>query len=133
MSEQLLLLIARLLAIALTGAVASCSATAGLRPLGQGERWLPAGQWERDGERFLCGGGGFVDVTLRGSPDDPRLAWGSSPRGRMELSWPVGYSARFRPLVEVLDESGRVVMREGDPVPGGCVLAEPNVWYVSPP
>jgi hypothetical protein len=69
----------------------------------------------------VCGGVG-LDATLTGDPSDPRLAWlvGSDGR-RIDVIWPPGYSARFTPRLEVLDEQGSVVMRDGSSVIGGCV------------
>jgi hypothetical protein len=53
------------------------------------------------------------------------------PNGaRTDLSWPVGYSARFVPTLEVLDGSGRVVGRDGTLVTGGCSTQEPGVMFV---
>lgn len=102
------------------------------RPLGDGERWLPVASWERDGQQVLCSGGGMTDVRLRGSASDARLVWAMSDRGRrMELAWPNGFSARFVPSLEVLDDHGDVFAREGDPVTDGCLTAEDGVYAVS--
>jgi hypothetical protein len=91
------------------------------RALGAGETWLPVATKLFDGTA-LCGGGGFVeDIRLRGSADDPRLAWLVFPGGsRREVSWRPGYSARFTPLIEVLDGRGDVVARDGSQALGGC-------------
>lgn len=49
----------------------------------------------------------------------------------MELLWPAGYSARFDPALELLDEHGRVIGREGDPIVGGCPTAPlPSLVWV---
>jgi hypothetical protein len=40
---------------------------------------------------------------------------------RRELVWPPRYAARFKPDMEVLNEKGTVVFRQGDTVQGGCV------------
>lgn len=63
-----------------------------------------------------------LDAVLRGDETDPRLTWAEHRAidGRIELLWPVGYSARFAPSLEVLDDQGRVVGREGDLIVGGC-------------
>lgn len=97
------------------------------RALGAGERWLPVVNW--GGGNTLCAGAGFVGVfRLHGAADDPRLAWMIRPDGtRGELAWPVGFSARFSPTLEVLDERGRVVASEGSIVQGGCGTADPGV------
>jgi hypothetical protein len=44
----------------------------------------------------------------------------SQGRGRRDVIWPPGYVARFTPMLEVLDETGRVIFRDGDAVSGGC-------------
>lgn len=68
-----------------------------------------------------CAGIGVVDAQLRGDPVDSRVAWLSSSFGRKELVFPVGFTARFMPDLEVLDRAGVVVAREGDAIEGGCV------------
>jgi hypothetical protein len=123
---------ALLAAIVLLGCVSRPVPTP-TRPLGPGEAWLPIANWTLpDGSTLLCAGGGFVgDIRLRGAANDPRLAWMVYPDGsRTELSWPVGYSARFVPRLEVLDGAGRVVGRDGSLVTGGCSTQEPGVMYV---
>jgi hypothetical protein len=42
--------------------------------------------------------------------------------GRHEIVWPYGFTARFDPDLAVLDASGKVVFRAGDPIDGGCVI-----------
>lgn len=62
-----------------------------------------------------------LDARVTGSPMDARLAWLASDRGgRQDVIWPPGYAARFTPMLEVLDETGRVVFRDGDAVSGAC-------------
>lgn len=102
--------------------LASCGpapSAAPSRALEAGERWLPVANFGSDG---LCAGGGTAgDFRLRGAADDPRLAWMNGPDGaRTELAWPVGYSARFTPNLEVLDDHGQRVAVEGSLVTGGC-------------
>lgn len=113
-------------------AAPSASPSRSLRALGPGERPLPVAVW-RDGDRsYLCAGAGFGNrVELRGSPDDPRLAWGSRGNQRLELVWPEGYSARFVPTLEVLDDAGKVIARDGDRITGGCLLGDEGDWLVS--
>jgi hypothetical protein len=130
----------RLAALALAIVLAACSAIGPgtalptpSRALGPGERWLPVANWADDhGTPILCAGGGFVGgFFLRGSPEDPRMAWMRFPDGtRHELAWPIGYSARFDPALEVLDDRGHVIAREGSHIGGGCETADPDVWSV---
>jgi hypothetical protein len=102
------------------------------RPLGPGERWLPVANWTFNGTRVLCAGTGFVGgFFLHGSQTDSRIAWMTFPDGsRHEIGWPLGYSARFVPGLEVLDEASRVIAREGSPVAGGCLTQDRDVWSV---
>jgi hypothetical protein len=102
------------------------------RQLGSGEHWVPVFNWWKDGQELLCAGGGFIgDIRLRGSPDDPRLVWMVWPDGhRTELGWPVGYSARFTPRLELLDAAGQVVAHDGTLVTGGCSTADPQIMWV---
>lgn len=98
------------------------------RNLGPGEQWVPVAP-VRDvgGVPLLCGGTGWVGGhLLTGSASDPRLVW-MMAGGRQELEWPVGYSARFTPELELLDEDGIVVGHEGTELDGGCEMA-PGVW-----
>lgn len=105
------------------------------RALGPGEQWVPVARWVDSSGRAepLCAGGGFVgEIRLRGSANDPRLVWMTWPDiGRIELAWPIGYSARFTPELELLDDSGRVVGREGTYVTGGCNIADSKVMSVT--
>lgn len=80
---------------------------------------LPTTNWLAGG---VCAGVG-LDAVLQGSPTDPRVAWLENNMGghsRMDVSWPAGYRARFDPNLEILDENGNVVLREGDAVTGAC-------------
>lgn len=80
-----------------------------------------------------CAGVG-VSAVLHGSAADPRVAWLVNDLGtRVEVVWPVGYRARFTPNLEVLDASGVVVLRSGDPITGVCGTADPHIWLLEPP
>ena len=73
------------------------------------------------------------EFRLHGAPQDANIVWMTFPNGsRHELAWPVGYSARFTPVLELLDGGGQVVGREGTRVTGGCGIPEdPNVLWMS--
>jgi hypothetical protein len=94
---------------------------------------LPTTNWLAGG---VCAGVG-LDAVLRGSPTDPRVAWLENNMGvqaRMEATWPAGYRARFSPSLEVLDEHGNVVIREGDTVAGACGNnPDTGMLYLEPP
>jgi hypothetical protein len=77
-----------------------------------------------------CAGIGF-DGSLQGDPSDPRVAWIVVGGRRVEVVWPTGFQARFDPRLEILDATDTVVLREGDPVTGGCTLE--HEIYVAPP
>jgi hypothetical protein len=87
-----------------------------------GQRALPSNPEWRGG----CSIGVGRDATLRGSASDDRVTWAvdNGMGVRVELLWPVGYTARFSPQLEVLDEEGRVVAHEGDQVIGSCLTQE---------
>lgn len=80
-----------------------------------------------------CGGIG-LSAVLRGDPRDSHVAWLiNNLGGRIAVTWPAGYRARFVATLEVLDAAGAVVLREGDAVTGGCVTADPDVIHLEPP
>jgi hypothetical protein len=72
-----------------------------------------------------CFGTG-TDMVIHGSTNDPRVTWVTTPDGskRVEIVWPVGYSARFVPALEILDGAGKVVAHEGDHLIGWCRTAD---------
>lgn len=77
-------------------------------------------RWTGDG----CRGVG-ADVVIHGSPIDANVSWVTSFNGfRTEIIWPLGYSARFVPNLEILDQTGKVVAREGDHLGGWCKTAD---------
>ncbi len=74
-----------------------------------------------------CAIGVGRDAILHGSASDARVTWAidNTEAGRIDLLWPVGYTARFSPQLEVLDGQGHVVAREGDQIIGSC-LTQPE-------
>ena len=81
-----------------------------------------------------CDGIG-LDGVLAGDPNDPRVAWlAVTGGGRRELVFPVGFTARFSPGLEILNASGEVVFRKGDRIDGGCLTVMPGMpVLVTPP
>jgi hypothetical protein len=74
----------------------------------------------------VCRGVG-LEATLAGSPSDARVTWLLHGGGaETPLVWPRGWSARFSPSLEVLDEQGRVRLRGGDRIGGGCLKGPPG-------
>ena len=49
------------------------------------------------------------------------MTWIALTGGKeVQLVWPVGWSARFSPKLEVLDPRGSVRFRDGDPISEVC-------------
>jgi hypothetical protein len=63
-----------------------------------------------------CPQAGMSGVTLRGDPTNTsRPVWVETWTGQPRtILWPYGFSARFNPALELLNEQGDVVAREGD-------------------
>jgi hypothetical protein len=90
--------------------------------------WLPTYNWLTG--YGICAGTG-LDAVLHGSPTDPHIAWltnNFSTPPRLEIVWPAGYRARFDPDLEIVDENGNMVMREGDTVTGDCGGGDTVYW-----
>lgn len=88
------------------------------QPAIQNEIALPAAD-----TRVSCAGSEYVEpVTLHGSADDPAVTWIFFERSRLRqnVRWPMGYSARFAPALEIYNTSRERVAVEGDRVVGGC-------------
>jgi hypothetical protein len=121
------LIVAILVAGVLVAACAADSRTPSpspspLRSLGPGEQWLTVVD-THDGHVLCAGGGTIGNFRLDGSPTDPELAWMTGPDGsRHRLVWRPGFSARFAPALEVLDDHGVVVAHEGTRIVGGCAM-----------
>jgi hypothetical protein len=115
-------------------AIASSYSPSPRSPLPDGLYPLPTVNWLAGG---ACAGVG-LDAVLRGSPSDPQVAWLESSMGgtlsRRDVTWPAGYHARFNPKIEILDENGNVVLRDGDAVEGACGYDPDTGWtYLQPP
>jgi hypothetical protein len=99
--------------------VAGCSPAAPPRASGAPGSPLPVptlASWNG-----ACAGVGLLKAALTGDPADPRVAWLQTPNGRQDVVFPPGFSARFTPLLQILDATGKVVARDGDVIDGGCV------------
>lgn len=110
------------IALASLLSLAACASTTNAVALPTDPAWHGGG----------CRGTG-TDAVIHGSATDPRVTWVTATDGthRMEIVWPVGYSARFSPSLEVLDQHGTVVAREGDHLIGWCLTAqhpEQPIW-----
>jgi hypothetical protein len=94
---------------------------------------LPTANWLTSTEATCAGVG--LSAVLHGSPNYQHVAWlESNVRGdvrRTEVLWPAGYRARFSPSLEILNESGIVVLREGDAITAGCTTVFP--WGIYSP
>lgn len=106
----------------------------GSSPSGPIEFALPTPSWSiPSGAVEACAGIGIA-ATLHGDVRDPHVAWLVTTEGtRLEALWLPGYRARFEPSLQVVDPSGAVVIREGDPVSGGCVTGVQTVLLLIPP
>ncbi len=69
---------------------------------------------------LLCPLGQRIPFVIHGDPASPTHVWGevtaTGRTVRFEIEWPAGFRARYAPMLEVLDPSGRVVAREGQTV-----------------
>jgi hypothetical protein len=92
---------------------------------------LPTDPRFSDDDPRACAGVG-LDAILHGSASDARVAWAidQTSGGRIDIIWPLGYSARFVPNLEVLDSHGAVVAHEGDLVTGTCSNTLPGPVYI---
>jgi hypothetical protein len=60
--------------------------------------------------------GSCRDISVNGhATGDPALGV------RRDIVWPPGYTARFTPELEIVDEKGVIAFRDGDSVRGGWV------------
>jgi hypothetical protein len=90
---------------------------------------LPEFQKSVGGIPVACAGVAYIEkVVIRGSADDPALAWIAFSDGRREnLVWPSGFRARFVPKPKILHASGRGVARDGDLATGDCPMPPSGV------
>ena len=107
-----------LLALGLSATLGACGTAPGPTPTAfLGTVTLPTF------DTAVCAGIG-TDATLTGDPADPRVAWLESGGQRVDAVFPVGFTARFTPKLEVLDAHGVVVAQEGTHIDGGCVAGD---------
>jgi hypothetical protein len=94
---------------------------------------LPTAQPTESGVVLTCSEV-LAPAVVRGSSLDSRVTWLQLFDGRrVEIIWPAGYVARFVPLLEVLDEAQRPVMRDGDFVDGSCEIGDRGGRLMDPP
>ncbi len=78
------------------------------------------------GAEILCAGGAYAEpVTLHGSISNGAAdtwIWLETSGRRVDVVWPRGYSADFRPTLVVFDSDGQIVAREGLRVQAGCPM-----------
>lgn len=79
--------------------------------------------------------GRAVPAVLRGDAADATVAWieGYWSHERIDVVWPTGFTGRFDPDLEILDPSGRVVLREGDYIDGTCGVVSQGRELLLPP
>lgn len=112
-------------------ACASAPQATPARTLGPGEQWLPIAVTDANGVAYLCNTSNEIGgpaLELLGSPSDPRLTWTTRLGVRLELAWPVGYSARFTPGLEVLDQNDNVVAHGGELLLKACATAVSGIF-----
>ena len=78
-------------------------------------------------ELQLCLGLGAEGAVLHGDPTREGLTWLDINGEERAILWPAGYRARFSPALEVVDNTGRVVLREGSSISGVCAGPEGKV------
>ncbi|MBI3748947.1 MAG: hypothetical protein HY262_08910 [Chloroflexi bacterium] len=134
--KQILVLLAIVGVSACAGPVQAPSRPlASQQPLAPGELALPTDRPVAlpPGAVEACGGVG-INAVLHGNAADPRVTWlVNSLGGRVDVTWPPGYRARFTPSLEVLNADDVVVLREGAPVSGACVTSQSDVLHLEPP
>ena len=60
---------------------------------------------------------GLFSGRLTGDERDSRLVWLTSPTGdRLDVDWPIGFSVRFHPQMEVIAPDGVVVGKAGEEI-----------------
>ena len=76
-----------------------------------------------------------INATLHGSSADPAIAWlvDAGSGQRLQALWPNGYAARFDPGLAVIDQSGAVVLHEGDRVTRACFTGSADEYWLDPP
>lgn len=80
-----------------------------------------------------CIGTGLA-AELRGNIADPSVAWleDLADGSRIEVIWPVGFTARFAPDLEIRDGSDRVLLKTGDYVNGSCGTVDGRLLLAPP-
>ena len=113
-----------LVAVLAAASLGACQLAAQRVPLATSEP-PAAGQLE------ACPNALLASVRLEGDPAQRPAVWVVGQDGRrLSILWRHGFSARFTPRLELLDEDGDVVAREGDVLNlGGVDISEEFDWF----
>ncbi len=98
---------------------------------------LPLDAWtppRMPGQSVLCAVAA-IDATIHGGALDPATVWlvDTGSGQRLDAFWPDGYAARFDPQLAVIDNSGTIVLREGDRVTRACSIGSIHGYWLDPP
>lgn len=116
----------------------SCGSRSGTLTAGPGGS-LPTSSWTPGAVAQAA----EVRGVLQGSAQDGGgCVWLGRPRGpRNPIVWPAGYTARFHPVIEILDKPGHVVARTGQTIEAGgglnpvgkdvpCMFGHSEAFYI---
>lgn len=118
-------LLRRALVVSLVTVVLGCATHSGVSTGPDGLRTFTVVR-ELDGNPVVCKGSGIVPHGVEGILDGQAGAkdpvWLVNQTGaRISVVWPEGFTVRFTPRVELLNEKGAIVATGGDPVELGQV------------
>ena len=123
----------RRIAAPLARALAALGVAASLGACQLAEQRVPLATSEPPpgGQLEACPNALLASVRLEGDPAQRPAVWVVGQDGRrLSILWRHGFSARFTPRLELLDEDGKVVAREGDVLNlGGGDTSEEFDWF----